>query len=99
VPLVERTTVTKAVRRVAGFDWDIAERSVRLASPTQIAVNFIDYLDSRNYGVSDYELLSSNSIEFLRDLELRVKRSVGLIGTGPSVDHVVDRRHLSRFCK
>lgn len=95
IALVEHTTVTKSMRRVARFDWDVVEESVRIARPTQIVLNFIDYVDARTYGANDPELLSPTAAGFIDDMEERLDVPIALIGTGPEVEHVVDRRRPS----
>lgn len=93
--IIEHTTVTKGMRRVGRFDWAVIEESLRVARPTQIVLNFVDYIDARSHGVSDYELLSPASVAFIEDLEERLDVPIGLIGTGPDVYHVIDRREAS----
>jgi hypothetical protein len=43
-PVQEMTTVSKKLRRVGRFDWDLAARAVRVNRPTRIALNGLDYL-------------------------------------------------------
>ncbi len=95
-PLLERTTVTKHVRRVARFSWDVVEKSIQLARPTQIALNFVDYLDARNLGVTDYDALSRRSRAFIQQLNERLRVKISFLGTGPEVDSVVDLRPSRR---
>jgi len=83
------------VRRVARFDWDVVEQSIRLASPTKIALNFVDYLDNRNYGTQEFEQLTPDALSFVTNLERRLQKPVTLIGTGPAVDQMIDRRHIT----
>jgi adenylosuccinate synthase len=92
IPLAERTTVTNGLRRVGQFDWDVVRKSAILARPTQIALNFVDYIDANNYGASDAKLLSTAAANFVDCVERRLGRPVALLGTGPDVQHVIDRR-------
>jgi adenylosuccinate synthase len=57
-PIQEMTTVSKKLRRVARFDWELAGRAAIFNRPTRIAVNGLDYLDYRNKGITSFELLT-----------------------------------------
>ncbi len=43
--LVERTTVTKAIRRVARFDPTVVRSAIESNRPTKVVLNHVDYLD------------------------------------------------------
>jgi adenylosuccinate synthase len=90
-PLVEYTTVTQGVRRVARFDWSVVEESVRIARPTQIVLNFVDYIEAKDFGLREEKCLSKASAAFVNEIERNLRTPVTLIGTGPGVDHVIDR--------
>ncbi len=95
-PLHELTSVTGKTRRVARFDWGLAESAVRMNRPTQLAINCIDYLDfsDRNKGaIAD---LSGRSRVFIRDLEARLAVQVVYVGTGPELSRVLTRDGLGR---
>lgn len=47
VPIVEMTSVTKSVRRVARFTPDIVISAMRSNRPTRIVLNHVDYFDRR----------------------------------------------------
>ena len=91
-PITERTTVTQGVRRVARFSWDMVERSLRLGRPSQVALNFVDYLDAHDFGCTRYERLSECSRKFVEDIQSRLDAPISLIGTGPGIEQVVDLR-------
>lgn len=91
-PITERSTVTQGVRRVARFSWDMVERSLRIGRPSQVALNFVDYLDAHDFGCTRYERLSERSREFVEDLQSRLDAPISLLGTGPGIEHVVDLR-------
>lgn len=88
-PVVERTTVTKKVRRVAEWDDDLFERSFLLNAPTEIALTFCDYLDPSVYGRREVEaVLTAPVRKFMEDHGL--VSAVRYLGTGPdSVAEVV----------
>jgi adenylosuccinate synthase len=81
----EMTTVTKKIRRVARFDWELAKRAVAANRPTAVAVNGLDYIDYRNRGVVSFEDLTSSAHDFSRRLERELDVSVCHLGTGPSL--------------
>jgi adenylosuccinate synthase len=81
-PLHEYTTVTNKLRRLGRFDWDAARRAVMLNRPTQVALNFADYLDFRNRTASKWDKLDSRAKMFIEDLE-GFGSPVTLVGTGP----------------
>lgn len=87
----EKTSVTGRQRRV--FEWSDAqfEESLRLNNPNRIAVTFLDYLNSDDYGVEEYESLSETSKNFIGNIEDKGV-DVDILKTGPKPRHVIDRR-------
>lgn len=55
VPLVERTTVTKRVRRVFEMDYDRLVTMKRICDPNIVALTFADYLDATYFGWTQEE--------------------------------------------
>lgn len=88
----EYTSVTKKIRRVGKFDKELVGKAVRINRPTQIALNFIDYINSNDYGVKKYSDLSTESKKFIEDIERNFNVPVTLIGTGNAVEDTVDLR-------
>ena len=88
-PVLERTTVTNKVRRVAEWDDDMFERSRLLNAPTSIALTFCDYVDPAVYGRREVEeVLTAPVRRFMEEHGL--VSSVRFLGTGPdSVAEVV----------
>lgn len=82
-PVVERTTVTKKIRRVAEWDDDLFATSCLYNAPTEIALTFCDYVDPGVYGKVDAgEVMASEAVHgFLRDHGLL--SMVKYLGTGP----------------
>lgn len=95
-PLGETTTVTKATRRVGRFEWPVVEAAVRANSPTEIAINGLDYLDYRNRGVRRWEDLTPSAREFVLRLERRLGAPATRLGTGPELECGVRRPARSR---
>ncbi len=87
-PIVELTSVTKKVRRVGRFDWDLAERAALVNRPTKIAVNCVDHLGFANRGKTDLGSLTRNALVFLAEVQTRLSAPVSFVGTGPSVAEV-----------
>lgn len=82
--VVERTTVTKKVRRIAGWDQALFENSVLLNEPTAVALTFCDYIDPMLHGSTDpADIEASATLQrFLREHGLTGR--VRYFGTGPS---------------
>jgi adenylosuccinate synthase len=91
VSLQERTTVTKSVRRVARFDWELARKAIQANRPTQLAVNGLDHLDYSNFELKQENLLTGNAKNFIRELEHLAGRLVGYLGVGPRLDSMILR--------
>jgi adenylosuccinate synthase len=80
-PLVEYTSVTKAVRRVARFDPSIVRAAVLRNSPTRVVLNHVDYVDS---DISPETGITTTARKFVRTVENLIDRHVDLIGLGPA---------------
>jgi len=91
-PLIERTTVTKNVRRVAEFDMELVKRAAMINRPTQVALMFIDYIDYQNYGKRNYDDLTPKSHDFVKKVEDETGIPITLIGTGPNNADIIDLR-------
>lgn len=80
--VIERTTVTKKIRRVAKWDNDLFMRTVRLNAPTSMALSFVDYLSPADEGKAHYDELSETVHDFVRSLEKQAGCPMSLLGTG-----------------
>ena len=89
--VTERTTTTKRIRRVAGFDWDVVIRAIRANAPVALAVHGVDYIDYANKGVCEFAALTDTARAFVTELETRTGTPVAFIGTGPHQGEIVDR--------
>ncbi|MGO9404984.1 MAG: adenylosuccinate synthetase [Terriglobales bacterium] len=92
-PIQEMTTVSKKLRRVGRFDWDLATRAVQANRPTLLAINGLDYLDFRDYGARYRTDFSSRTSAFLREIESRFHIPVHYQGLGPAINQML--RHVS----
>ncbi|MDC4221805.1 MAG: adenylosuccinate synthetase, partial [Candidatus Nitrosopumilus limneticus] len=85
-------TVTGRQRRAADFDFDLARRAIMLNGATQISITKLDVVFPECAGKTSYNELSSNAKSFIKNIENELNTPVTIIGTGPSVNDIVDRR-------
>lgn len=88
----EKTTVTNKVRRVAEFDLAIVKKAIQINRPTQIALQFLNYLFPEDEGKSEWNSLSSRAKKYIDKLERDLGVSITLIGTAAENDAMIDRR-------
>lgn len=88
----EMTTVTKKMRRVFEMNWDRFEYVCRLNRPTQIALNFAQYIDWQAYKCKEFCRLPMVVKNFIYAVEAHAGCPVTLIGTGANNDDIIDRR-------
>jgi len=88
----EIASVTGRRRRAAPFHFGLAKRAVMLNSATQAAVTKIDAVFPDCRGVKSFEKLSKEAKKFVEKIEKELGIPVTLLGTGPEVWEVVDRR-------
>ncbi len=88
----EYGTVTSRQRRAAPFDYDLARRARMINGATMIGLTKLDILFPDCRGAKEYSELGSDAKKFVRRIEGEVKTPVSLIGTGPGVDELIDRR-------
>lgn len=91
VQLGEMTTVTKKMRRVFEMNWDRLQYVTALNRPTQIALNFAQYIDWGAYGCKKWSNLPDKVKDFIAKVEDVTNTKVTLIGTGAANDEIVDR--------
>jgi adenylosuccinate synthase len=80
--LLEHTTVTQRVRRVARFDPGLVRHAIAVNDPTHIALNHVDYVDHSCFGS---ETLSRKAGVFVNQVELAIGRTVNYVGTSPEM--------------
>lgn len=86
-------TVTGRQRRAADFDFELARRAIMLNSATQIAITKLDILFPACAKKTSYDELTSDAQEFVRTIEKKLNTPVTIIGTGPTINDVIDRRN------
>lgn len=85
-------TVTGRQRRAAAFDFDLARRAIMLNGATQISITKLDVLFPDCAGMTSYEKLSDAAKSFIKNIERELNTPVTIIGTGPAINDVIDRR-------
>ncbi|UCD45645.1 MAG: adenylosuccinate synthetase [Candidatus Bathyarchaeota archaeon] len=88
----EYGTVTGRQRRAAPFNYALAKRAAMLNGATQLAITKLDILYPELKGASDYDELGPEAVAFIEKVEEKVGLPVTLIGTGPGVKEIIDRR-------
>lgn len=91
-PLVEHSTVTKKVRRIAALDVALVQRAVQVNRPTCVVLTFFDYLFPDLAGANDWSQLTPAAKSKVEELERAFGAPIGLISTGPATDAMIDRR-------
>jgi adenylosuccinate synthase len=81
-PLVEYTSVTRAVRRIAYFDAEIVRQAVLINQPTRIVMNHLDYIESP----SDLARspVSARVRQFIATVESAIARRIDYYGFSPA---------------
>jgi adenylosuccinate synthase len=90
--VIEMTTVTGKVRRVAEFDIEIVKKAIKVNRPTQIALQFLNYLFPKDENKTEYSKLSNEAKKYIEDLEIQLSTPITLIGTGQASEAMIDRR-------
>lgn len=93
--LEEYTTITKKVRRVFEMNWDRLKYNVMINKPTQIVLNFAQYIDWKAYKCKEFNLLPKKVIEFINRIERETNTPVTIIGTGECESDIIDLRKIN----
>lgn len=80
LPIIEHTSVTKKVRRVATFSFRGFEDALQINRPTELALTFADYID---WSLHEKTKLTPKAEEFIGRLEDIARVRVTLVKTGP----------------
>jgi adenylosuccinate synthase len=88
----EEGSVSHRIRRTAPFDVDLARKSIKLNTPTDLALTKLDIVYPEAAGVTDYKDLPSESKEWIDYLQKELKVPITLIKTGPEVKDIIDLR-------
>ena len=90
--LEEYTTVTKKKRRVFEMNWDRLKYNVMINKPTQIVLNFAQYIDYKAYKCKSYDKLPQKVKRFISKIEKETNVPVTIIGTGEKDEDIIDLR-------
>ena len=85
-------TVTGRQRRAANFDFDLARRAIMLNGATQISITKLDVLFPDCASKNSFDDLSIDAKAFIKNIEDELNTPVTIIGTGPDIIDVIDRR-------
>ena len=85
-------TVTGRPRRAAEFDYALARRAVMLNSATQAAITKLDARFPGCAGATSYDDLPAEARGFVERAEAELGVPATLLGTGPGVGDIIDRR-------
>lgn len=85
--IIEYTSVTKTVRRVARFDANIVRQAIQINQPTHIVLNHLDYVDSL---CGKLHKTSDKVLDFINMVELLIEKKIDYLGFGPAstVKHI-----------
>lgn len=90
--IIEMTTVTGKVRRVGEFDIDIVKKAIQINRPTQIALQFLNYMFPKDESKNRWDALGTDAKEYIQSLEQQLGIPITLIGTGKNNEAMIDRR-------
>jgi adenylosuccinate synthase len=80
--LVELTSVTRTVRRVARFDAEIVRQAIAVNNPSRIVLNHVDYVDA-NCAISNS--LTEHATRFVQEIETSLDRKIDYFGFSQSI--------------
>ena len=86
-------TVTGRQRRAANFDFNLARRAIMLNGATQICITKLDVLFPDCASKNSFDDLSKDAKAFIKNIEAELHTPVTIIGTGPDIIDVIDRRN------
>jgi adenylosuccinate synthase len=84
--------VTGRRRRIGEFDFDMAERAIRVNGASHLAITNLDRRFPGAAGCTRDAELPAEARAFLDEVEDRLGRPLALISTGADVDELIDRR-------
>jgi len=90
--LMEFGTVTGRRRKIGKFDFELGRRSVMINGATQIAINCLDLMFPESKDCKTYEELPREARAHVEKIEKELKVPATLLGIGPEVHDIIDRR-------
>jgi adenylosuccinate synthase len=88
----EKGSVSGNPRRVAEFSWAQLQHSALLNGTTDLALTFADYLDARNRNARRVGQLTTETLDFIGEMESVAATPVSLISSGFDGRGPIDRR-------
>jgi adenylosuccinate synthase len=79
--LVELTSVTQTVRRVARFELSVVRHAIEANNPTRLVLNHLDYIDA-NCAITTS--LPERTAQFILEVEANLDRPIAYYGFGQS---------------
>lgn len=79
-------------RRSAPFDFELAKKTAKINGATQAALTKLDCIFPACAGKRDFNDLSTEAKQFIKEVENRSGIPVTIIGTGPDALDIIDRR-------
>lgn len=94
-PIIERTSVTQKIRRVATFSIEEFKRACMVNRPTEIALTFGDYIDWNLHGK---RRINGKLGDFIDMVEEIAQCPVTIVNTGPTTTNDLDpyRKNILR---
>jgi adenylosuccinate synthase len=79
-------------RRSAPFDFDLARKNAKINGATQAAMTKLDCMFPDCRSARNFDDLSTEAKQFIKEVEERTGVPIVLIGTGPDARDIIDRR-------
>ncbi len=79
--IVEHTSVSKSVRRVAHFNPEVVLDAIKVNRPSRIVLNHVDYVDVTCFGADS---LTEKALRFVEQVELSIGAKIDYVGCGPA---------------
>lgn len=88
--LIEMTTVTRLVRRIARWDMDEALKAIRIERPAYIVLSFLNYRFPEYAGITEPPGEDVGPVDaYLEHLETALGVPIKFVTTGPLAEHVL----------
>ena len=86
--ILEKTSVTRKIRRVGRFDSSIVKKAISYNKPSIIFLNHIDYLHFNLFESFDKVCTSELLKKFLSEINPDLSTSISYLGFGPQISHI-----------
>jgi|SRR5215213_305873 len=79
--IVEHTSVSKSIRRVAHFTPEVVLDAIKLNRPSRVVLNHVDYVDVT---CVDSDCLTEKALRFVEQVEHAIGSKIDYVGCGPA---------------